>query len=305
MSIARRDPKWKSRSLSWAGHALLLQRQTASPSAREAAAPQAGHAARHLERLGLGRPPLDHDVDEVGDHVARALDEDGVADADVLLPHLVLVVEAHVGHGDAGQLHRLEPGRGRERARLPHVHRDLEDARGGLAGGELEGDGPARMVRGGAEPALLLEVVHLHDHAVGLVRQAVALGLEAARVGDDAVEVGAALRPGIDGAAALAQRLQRLPVGAEADLFGRAHVVQVHVERPRRRRRGVLLPHRAGGGVPRVGERGLPRLLQRGVQPPEGLERHEDLAAHLEARTARPAVRAGARGWSGSCAGSG
>ena len=40
--VTRRDPKWKSRSLSWAGQALLVQRQTDSPSARTAAPPQAG-----------------------------------------------------------------------------------------------------------------------------------------------------------------------------------------------------------------------------------------------------------------------
>jgi hypothetical protein len=43
MSMARREPQWKSRSLSWAGQATLVQRQIASPSGRSAGAPQAGH----------------------------------------------------------------------------------------------------------------------------------------------------------------------------------------------------------------------------------------------------------------------
>src|SRR5438132_1090301 len=43
MSIARRDPKWRSRSLSWAGQALLVHRQYASPAARAVTPPQAGH----------------------------------------------------------------------------------------------------------------------------------------------------------------------------------------------------------------------------------------------------------------------
>ena len=42
MSMARREPQWKSRSLSWAGQAELVQRHTASPSTRAARAPQAG-----------------------------------------------------------------------------------------------------------------------------------------------------------------------------------------------------------------------------------------------------------------------
>ena len=42
MSMARREPQWKSRSLSWAGQAVLVQRHTASPSTRRATPPQAG-----------------------------------------------------------------------------------------------------------------------------------------------------------------------------------------------------------------------------------------------------------------------
>jgi hypothetical protein len=44
MSIARREPKCLSRSLSWAGQALLVHRQYASPAARAVTPPQAGHA---------------------------------------------------------------------------------------------------------------------------------------------------------------------------------------------------------------------------------------------------------------------
>ena len=43
MSIARREPKWRRRSLSWAGQALFMQRQYASPSGRKATPPHFGH----------------------------------------------------------------------------------------------------------------------------------------------------------------------------------------------------------------------------------------------------------------------
>ncbi len=42
MSIARREPKCRSRSLSWAGQAAFMQRQYASPSGRNATPPHAG-----------------------------------------------------------------------------------------------------------------------------------------------------------------------------------------------------------------------------------------------------------------------
>ena len=56
-------------------------------------------------------------------------------------------------------------------------------------------------------------------------------------------------------------------------------------DRAKRARRGdprILLPQRARGGVARVGEGGLARLLQRLVQPLERRLGQEHLTAHLE-----------------------
>ena len=60
------------------------------------------------------------------------------------------------------------------------------------------------------------------------------------------------------------------------------------LQRPGRGDPGVLLPQRAGGGVARVGERRLARLDQRGVELGERLDREEDLAADLDARSGWP-----------------
>src|SRR4029453_2444713 len=55
----------------------------------------AGRAAvGHAEGHGAGGTLVLDDLDEIRDHVPRALDEHGVAHADVLPAHLVLVVEA-------------------------------------------------------------------------------------------------------------------------------------------------------------------------------------------------------------------
>ena len=43
MSMAPRDPKWSSDSLSCAGQAAFVQRRTTSPSGRAALEPQTGH----------------------------------------------------------------------------------------------------------------------------------------------------------------------------------------------------------------------------------------------------------------------
>ena len=280
----------RARGVGAAPHRLALDAQG------DAAAGRA--VGGHLERLGLGVGSLGgHDLDQVGDDVAGSLDQHGVAHAHVLPAHLVLVVQAHVGHRDAGQLDRLELRGGGERARLAHVDRDRDHAGGGLARRELVGDGPARVVGGGPEAALLLEVVDLDHDAVGVVAETVALGLDPPAVGGDRVEVGRTLRARVHPESALAERLEALPLRVEAGRLEHAHVVEEDLERPRGGHRRVLLAHRARRRVAGVGEDRLPRLLQARVEPREGLARHVDLAAHLEA--GRALEGAGERGRDG------
>src|SRR3990172_2456821 len=142
--------------------------------------------------------------------------------------------------------------------------------------------GAELKVRGGAEPALLLEVVDLDDGAVGIVLEPVPLPLEALAVGDHGVDVEAPLGARVHGESALLEDLEALPVRIEEHGLEDAHMIKEDLERPRRRDRRVLLPHRAGGGVPGIGERRLAGLLKGGVEPGEGLARHVHLAADLE-----------------------
>ena len=274
-----------------------MQRQYASPAGRAATPPQAGQRSRERVRRGLGRPLGQHHLHDVGNDVAGALDQHGVAHADVLAADLVLVVQAHVADRDPGQRHGGELGDRRERAGLADVDLDRLHDGGRLTGGELEGDGPARMVRRGAEPPLLLERVDLDDRAVGVVAERVAVALELRAGRDDRVEIRAALGAGVGLEAGLAQRLEDVPVGGEAERVGAAQVIEEDVERPARGDRRVLLAHGAGGGVARVGEGRLAGFLQGAVELGELRARHEDLAAHLEVRRPRPAGRAAPSGW--------
>src|SRR5580700_6584218 len=85
----------------------------------------AGAAPRHLARLahreaaadravvgelvahGVLRTPVEHDGDDLRDHVAGALHNDGVADADVLTLDLVLVVQGGALHAAAAARDRF------------------------------------------------------------------------------------------------------------------------------------------------------------------------------------------------------
>ena len=50
MSMAPRDPKWSSDSLSWAGQAAFVHRTTTSPSGRDALEPHTGHRSGKTKR---------------------------------------------------------------------------------------------------------------------------------------------------------------------------------------------------------------------------------------------------------------
>src|SRR2546425_3553706 len=90
-------------------------------------------ARREPERLGARRALGRDDPDDVRDHIAGALDEDRVPDADVLLADLVLVVQADVTDHDTGELHRPELGDGREDAGPADADLDRLDHGRGLA----------------------------------------------------------------------------------------------------------------------------------------------------------------------------
>src|SRR5205085_4868575 len=107
---------------------------------------------------------------------AGLADDVGVALADVLAAHLVLVVEGGPGHGRAADEDRGQRGEGGGPARPPDADEDPFEDGGLLLRRELEGDGPAGRLAGEAHAAPLVEVVDLDDGAVDLVAEVVAGG---------------------------------------------------------------------------------------------------------------------------------
>jgi hypothetical protein len=60
-------------------------------------------------RLRMFRALIEEHADDLRDHVARALDHDGVAFTDILARNFVLVVQRGVLHNDSADRHRREP----------------------------------------------------------------------------------------------------------------------------------------------------------------------------------------------------
>ena len=175
-------------------------------------------ALRHVPFPLGARPPLDDRPDDLRDDVAGLLEDDVVADPDVLAAELVEVVEGRPGDGRSGDLDGGQVGHRRERAGPPDVGDDVLEDRLDLLRRELEGDRPARGAADHPEPLLLVEPVDLDDDAVGLVREVVAL--LAPRLGerDDALDVEAGLAVRVDREAERLQAIERRRLAGESRL---------------------------------------------------------------------------------------
>jgi hypothetical protein len=228
-----------------------------------------------------------HDAHDLGDHVAGAAHDHGVADAHVLAAHLVLVVQRRVRDRDAADEHRRETRDRRDRAGAADLHLDVEDLGRHFLGRELVRDGEARRARDEAERLLLRQCVDLVDDPVDLVGKLRALGAEVLVVAEQPREARderalvrdreAHLREPVH-QCAVRVRPGRLPPVDLADAVGEER------EPPRGGRLRVELPKPARRGIARVDEGLLALPGLRGIEAQEVLLEHDDLAAHLEVR---------------------
>ena len=252
--------------------------------------PQTRTCLRHRERRLAAGAGLNNRPDNLGDDLARALDDDSVADAYVLAADVVLVVQRRLAYGDAADLYGLEDGERVEAAGAPDVDLDVQQLGSGLLGGELVGDGPTRVASDEAEMPLVVEAVDLNDDAVGLVVLVEAGGQPLPVVAADLFECVEPADLRVDSEPQLAEPRHDLGVGARGfDAFHPTELVYPHVEPALRGNTRVELAQRARGAVARVRDERIAPLRALLVELAEGVERHVDLAAHLDAgRRPRP-----------------
>ncbi len=140
---------------------------------------------RFRKHIGLRsrRPLLHYHVEHLRDDVARPLNDDGIADADVVIIladalagiadalDVILVVQRRIGDDDAADGHRRQPRHRRQRAGAADLDVDVFNGRERLLGRELVRCRPARAARAEAEALLQVETVDLVDDAVDIVVQ--------------------------------------------------------------------------------------------------------------------------------------
>ena len=136
---------------------------------RMAAAYRAGF--RIHERHRVRRPAFHHHGNDLRDHVARALQHDGIADPNVLASDFVLVVQRRARDQHAADIDRLQLGDRRQRAGASNLDANAQQHGRRLLGGELPGDRPTRRAADEAEPSLQAQIVDFVDHAIDVVVQ--------------------------------------------------------------------------------------------------------------------------------------
>src|SRR5262249_43422848 len=145
------------------------------------------------------RPLVDDDIDHLRDHVAGALDHDGVADPDIAALadrfavatdtfDVVLVVQRDILDDDAADTHRLQLADRRQRAGAADLDLDVAQHGHGALGGEFVRDAPARRARHEAESLLPVDAVDLVDDAVDVVVEPGAAFLDLAVEGDQLLD---------------------------------------------------------------------------------------------------------------------
>ena len=237
---------------------------------------------RVLVGLGALRPLLRHDGQDLRDHVAGALQDHRVADADVQARDLVGVVQGGVGDDHAAHGHRRQARHRGEGAGAADLDVDGLQHRARLLRRELPRNPPARGAGDETQAVLPVQAIDLVDHPVDVEGQMGPLGLHVAIGGEQAFDALDALRlrghleaPGL-------QLGQRLPLGLGERRGELAPGVGEEPQRPLGGDPGVDLAQRPGRRVAGVGVGLLPRRLGRGVQRGELLVAEVDLAADLD-----------------------
>ena len=191
-------------------------------------------------------------------------------------------MQGGAAHRRAADGHRLQRRHRRQLARASHLHQDVFDLRLARARRELVGNRPARGLAGEAQLVLQADAVHLHHHAVNFVGQRVAHCVGLVDELHHLLEIVRQLVLRIHFEPGRRQRLQHLRMAVEDCFAVGEQAVSEEVEPPLRRHVRLQRAHSSRRGIARIGKHRQLLLLALFVHSLERLERHQQLATHLE-----------------------
>ena len=179
------------------GNAAICHLSFLPHDQRTAARAMRGHLPEGPRRMGkvlFARKSRPHDL---RDHVTGLVNHDRIADTHVLASDLVDVVQSRTGNRGTRNRHRVELRNRSEHACAPHLHANLAQDGGFFFRRELEGNGPARGARREPKGILRRKGINLHDDAVDVVVELVAMRERVSAKSVHLCRVGAALGVGV------------------------------------------------------------------------------------------------------------
>ena len=243
---------------------------------------QIGHLLRRLRLRRARIRAREFRRDHLGDDVARAHDDDLVADPDVLASEVLLVVEGRGGDRDAADVDRLQHREGNQVTGPADVPDDLLQLRRRRRRRELPGDRPARLAPDHAELPPERPLVDLDHDPVDLIVELVAPLLPPMAALDDRLDPGVMIGVGIDPEAVISQPLHLRRVSRQVEPLDGADPVAPDRERPFGGHLGIELAQGPGGRVARIREGFLPFFGPPFVDRFEVGDREVDLAADFD-----------------------
>ena len=129
------------------------------------------HVEGHLRAVSL----LLQDLGDLRNDFSGLVDENVVSLTDVFLPDEVQIVQRRTLHGRPRKMHRRKVSRWCQHACPPHRDDDLLYARLGFFRRIFISHRPLRIFDGRSQRTLLAEIIHLDDHAVGIIAQVMSL----------------------------------------------------------------------------------------------------------------------------------
>ena len=190
-------------------------------------------------------------------------------------------MQRDVLHDHAADADRFELADRRERAGAADLDFDIPQHGHGALGREFMRDRPARRARDEAEPFLPVDAVDLVDHAVDVVVEMRAPGLDLAMKTQQFLHRVAKPGQRIGREAAPLEPFDHAGLGIGRHRGHLAPGIGEETQRTRGGDAGVLLAQRAGRRIARIGEDRVAGRLLPFVQREKRLLGHIDLAAHL------------------------
>src|SRR3989344_1453874 len=225
---------------------------------------------RELPRLGPLWPQLRYHRYDLGDNIARFLQNDRITDANILFLYEIFVVQGRAGDRGARDRDRAQMSDRGELPRPPHLQHDVLEHRLDLLRRELIRDGEARCLTGIAEDFLLRVVLNLqHDPVELIIELLTRIPFPLLPEREHLVERIGVPVFWIDREAECSEICELCGLHRYERLGGLCDVINEYLERALSRDGGVKLADGAGGGVPRIRELRFALLLAHGIQARE------------------------------------